>query len=245
MSIDHVIFDKDGTLIDIHFYWVGMIQMRAETLSSKFVAKQQRVQAINDLKSNMGIDLLRNKIKPDGPVGIEPRSKIIENAYFSLKEKYTPSISRNNVSEVFQEVDELSIKYLDKIIKPLPGVKKTLEFLKLNNVLISIATTDLTERATIAMKFLNLDKYFDFIVGGDMVKKTKPSADLANLLVNKSNIPANKSLIIGDSEVDLKMAEAAKIKFLGVATGLTNASLSNKRKNYINDLTFFNNTHLL
>jgi len=245
MSIEHVIFDKDGTLIDIHFYWGGMVQMRAEILSSKFVSKQQRVQAINDLKSNMGIDLLNNKIKQDGPVGIKPRSKIIEIAYLTLKEKYTANISINNVSKVFLDVDKLSINCLDKFIKPLPGVKKTLDLLKYNNVLISIATTDLTERAILAMKFLKLDKYFNFIVGGDMVERTKPFADLTNLLIKKSAIKSNNTLIIGDSEVDLKMAEAAKTKFLGVTTGLNTGILHDKRTRIIDDLTFFNKTHLL
>jgi len=31
-----IIFDKDGTLIDIHFYWTSMIQNRSECLSRRF-----------------------------------------------------------------------------------------------------------------------------------------------------------------------------------------------------------------
>ena len=34
-----VIFDKDGTLIDIHHYWVSIIKIRASLIANKWFKK--------------------------------------------------------------------------------------------------------------------------------------------------------------------------------------------------------------
>jgi len=41
MDTELVIFDKDGTLIDVHYYWGGMVELRAKLLSSWY--QTQRV----------------------------------------------------------------------------------------------------------------------------------------------------------------------------------------------------------
>ena len=219
MDLDLIIFDKDGTLIDVHYYWVGMLHFRSEMLAKKYIKSGDQFTATNELMSNMGINPETGKIKPTGPVGIKPREFIIDIAYQVVK-KYCSTIKIEQVSSVFKEIDVYSQKHLKQLVRPLPGAFELLKILKQKKIKIAIATTDITSRAKLAMDHIEMTHYFDCIAGSDLVEKAKPSPDLVNYLCNKTACEKNKTVVVGDSIVDLKMAESAKVGFIGVKTGL-------------------------
>lgn len=232
-----VIFDKDGTLIDVHYYWCGMIRLRADMLSKKYIEPAQQQKVANELMSEMGIDLTTQKIKPAGPVGIKPREFIINVAYQVVK-KYCSSIAIEQVSSIFKIIDEHSKQHLDGLVKPLIGAEKLLSRLKKNNYKVTIATTDLTSRAKLAMQSIGFLKYFDYIAGADAVENAKPHPDLVHYLCNKTNINKNNAIVIGDSIADFDMAMTAGVEFIGVKTGLHCPEFLQKSKKIVDNLTY-------
>lgn len=219
-NIKMVIFDKDGTLIDVHHYWCSMIEFRAEAFVKSIGEKKNR-ELYTVLVDAMGIDLKSKKMKAEGPVGIKPRGFIMD-VVLDIMKKYEHEYTRERVVDIFEEVDVYSKTQLKKIVKALPAVESVLQELKHAEVKISIATTDLTERAVLAMKALDLEMYFDEIVGADLVLNAKPSADLVVYLLNKHHLDRKDVVVIGDSMADLGMAKSAMCQFIGVKTGLHN-----------------------
>ena len=71
-NIKVVIFDKDGTLIDIHHYWSSMIKIRASLVALKCFNNNGKDRIQNHLIDIMGVNLETYKMKPDGPVGVKP-----------------------------------------------------------------------------------------------------------------------------------------------------------------------------
>lgn len=96
--------------------------------------------------------------------------------------------------------------------------------------------TDLTNRAVLAMKSLNLEKYFIDIVGADLVKNAKPSSDLVDYILNKHGLKKGEVIVVGDSMADLGMANNANCNFLGVKSGLYNDDFVEESQYLINDL---------
>lgn len=235
-NVKMVIFDKDGTLIDIHHYWYSMIEYRTYFFIKSLESENINERALyNDLMENMGIDLNTKKIKTQGPVGIKPRNSIIDIAFNTILE-YTQNYTKEKVIDIFYEVDEYSKSKLHEIVKPLNGVIKLLQNLKRYSTLTCIATTDLTHRAMLAMNVLELEKYFSDIVGADLVKNAKPNSDLVDYIVAKHSLNYDEIIVIGDSMADLNMAKNAKCKFIGVKTGLYTEEFIKESRYLINDL---------
>ncbi len=236
-NIDMVIFDKDGTLIDVHHYWCSMIEFRAKFFVELLKNEDIDLDKLyNDLIDSMGINLLTKKMKPEGPVGIKPRTFIVEVALETIN-KYTKNCTKDDVIDIFAKVDEYSKSKLKEIVKPLPSVEELLGNLKAKDILITIATTDLTNRAILAMKDLGFEEYFIDIAGADLVKNAKPSPDLVDYLINKHNVPLDKIVVVGDSMADLNMAKNAKCQFLGVKTGLCTDEFINDAEYLIEDMS--------
>lgn len=227
-NVHLVIFDKDGTLIDIHHYWCSMIEFRARFFVDSLSHENLDHNALyNDLVDRMGIDLKTKTMKPEGPVGIKPRHIIQQIALETLL-KYTDTYKIEMVADIFEQVDQFSKNELTRIVRPLKGVKEFL--LQLNNagVLCTIATTDLSTRAKLAMQSLNMEHFFCDIAGADLVQKTKPDPDLVNYLLLRHHVSPQNAVVIGDSIVDLEMANRANCRFIGVTTGLYTDDFMNK-----------------
>jgi len=214
-----VVFDKDGTLIDIHHYWGKMIELRAALLADRFSCKDKET-LFGLLIDTMGLDVGSGLLKSSGPVGIRPRVEIVGLLVDALNEKGFMATAAE-VEDVFQEIDRFSTIAAKTFIKKLPGVDVLLSTLKSNGLKLAIATTDLHSRAEMAIDISGMNKYLDGVVGADDVQSSKPSPDMLFALMEEFGVTPKDTVMIGDATVDQVMAISAGVDFIGVKTGLS------------------------
>lgn len=96
------------------------------------------------------------------------------------------------------------------------GIKEILQFLKDENILLSIYTGKGRKAALITLEELDIYKYFDLIVTGDDITLHKPSPEGIELFINKFNLNKDEVLMIGDAPADVKAARSAGVKVASV-----------------------------
>lgn len=217
-GIELVIFDKDGTLMELHHYWADMSALRANIITEKLgLSSDQRLQMLYA----MGVDAQHKKLLSNGPVGIKKREIVMQAAI-----DYLASIghegTRSVCHEVFEEVDRISTTLLDKLVIPIPGASELVDLLKKNGCKIAIATTDRSYRAALAMIAMGFDKNIDLIVGADDVSEPKPNPEMVYYILEKMMVEKSHTLMVGDAITDVEMGiSAGLIGTVGVLTGQT------------------------
>jgi phosphoglycolate phosphatase len=220
-NVKLIIFDKDGTLIDVHHYWVSMIKIRASEIANKWFNGEKRANFETGLVDLMGVDIETNKLKPEGPVGVRSRGYIVSIVKDYIC-KHAQIVSNNDVELLFKDVDMITEKNLLSLLKILPGVKQLLEKIRQFGIKVVITSSDITSRVIIAMDVLGLKSYFSEIIGGDSVKNTKPAPDLAQLALLKIGCHPCNVVVIGDHPVDILMGIGADINTnIGVLNGIS------------------------
>jgi phosphoglycolate phosphatase len=233
-GVELLIFDKDGTLMDLHSYWSEMIRMRAGYLAGKY-AESCREEACRGMMDAMGLEAGGDRIRPGGPVGIRRRDYIIEVTHRALM-KYSDSARIEDVADAFLRVDEMSTGKIGEMAKPLPGVRGLLEGARRRGIKTAVATVDMKGRAELALSAMGIAGLFDFIAGGDMVEHAKPAPDLVELVEGKLGVGSGGCVVVGDSIADLEMAENAGCRFIGVKTGLYDSGFIRRCGNLAEDL---------
>ena len=74
--------------------------------------------------------------------------------------------------------------------------------------------------ADVALRGLGIRDYFEEIIGGDDEKCLKPSACVVDAAVKRFNIDKDRSLIVGDMDVDIMTGKNAGVKTCWVTYGL-------------------------
>ena len=217
-----ILLDKDGTLIDIHHYWSSMIQIRSRTICERWLeGVENRTSIENHLADSMGVELETGRMKPEGPVGVKPRSFIVNVAVNVLRDAGI-AIKHTAMESLFQDVDQATAKDMLPLLRLLPGVTEFLERARECDVDLAVVSTDITERVNKSMEALGIDGYFKTTLGGDAVENPKPAPDLVDVVLQQGHYSKTKVVIIGDHPVDIQMGINAGIeKNIGVLTGLT------------------------
>ena len=125
------------------------------------------------------------------------------------------SASREKLFEIYR------YQYVegDKTPSPLfEGTMPLLHWLKSNEIPIAIATGKARQGLDRVLKDVGLLDFFDFSICADEAS-SKPHPQMVEHLLQRANKPANETLILGDSVHDLKMANNAGVKSVGVTSG--------------------------
>lgn len=217
-GIDTVLFDKDGTIQDLHIYWGEIIQMRSKALIEEL---QLEPFFFEKVCLWMGYNLSTKKLLQKGPVGILSRGEIIDKLVVDF-ENENVEISRLKISNIFDDVHKKFLERMNDYVKILPGIKDLIVNLKEKSVKIAIVTADNIDNAKKCMRLLKLDKYIDQYVGRDHSVLPKASGEHAKIALSLLNSKSKNTVCFGDAPMDLIMTKNSGLKAgIGITYGQT------------------------
>jgi len=163
---------------------------------------------LNLQRANMQKELLdKKKLIPWISLGGED---LISNAL---------DVSKKDCKRYVNEFREiyLNLKTPESLI--FPGVVRFLDILIRNNIIITLCTNKPRKLVQNSLQDTSLKKYFDFFVAGDDLNSKKP--DSQNLLkcMNYYGVSKEKTLFIGDSKIDQKLANKCEVEFWFFSSG--------------------------
>jgi len=99
-----------------------------------------------------------------------------------------------------------------------PGVRETLEYFQAKRkAVVTNKPLDFTVRI---LKGLEIDAYFEIVLGGDSTVERKPHPEPARKVLSTTGVEARLAVMVGDSPADIEMAQQAGIYSVGVTYGL-------------------------
>lgn len=100
-----------------------------------------------------------------------------------------------------------------------PGAKAMLEYFRDNNYKVSLLTTKAQDQAEKILEHFELGSYFSYIMGRRIGLPVKPSPEPLLHICRELNVSTAETLIIGDTELDIKCGKEAGAKTCAVTFG--------------------------
>ena len=194
--IKNIFFDLDGTLIDS----AGDITAAVNTMRHNYNLEPVTKGVVANVIGKGYPNTVRKMLALD--FDTDHIENIIDEAIVIVTKSYKSQESANTI--VYD------------------GVRDTLEHYKQKNIAMAVVTNKTEDAAIDTLKHLNLDKYFDVIVGGDTTINYKPSPEPLLYAMQQLNANADESIMIGDSENDYKCATACGMNTILLNYGYNN-----------------------
>lgn len=215
-NIETVFFDKDGTFIDLHYFWGKMTQMRALEVIKRFNLDENLV---DEICLFLGFNPKTEKMLPDGITALYSRSKIIE-FFKDFLLKYEIKTTVEYLEEIFDYVSEIFYQNMCDYVKPIEPAINLIKELHQKGVKLAVITADSKVSCDMTLRHFCWDNYFDVVMARESTKETKESGASALLALKELNSNPKTTVMIGDTPMDFECAKNAGIeKTILVATG--------------------------
>lgn len=188
-KVKAVIFDMDGVLID---------------------AKDWHYEALNKALATFGMGISRHdhlttydglstgqKLKMLSKIYTLPES--LHSFINEMKQQYTMDITHQSCKPVFHHQYALSK-------------------LKEDGYKLAVASNSIRNTVSVMMEKANLDRYLDFFLSNQDVKKAKPDPEIYSTAIKKLELTPEECIVVEDNENGLKAAYASGANVLKVNT---------------------------
>lgn len=233
-DIDTIIFDKDGTFIDLDFLWGKITELRSLEIIKRYGLDSN---LLKDLCFDLGFNIEKGKMMPDGITALYSRSKIIEIFVEKIK-KYNVFVSKIEIEEIFDYVSEDFYNNLVEYIKPIESAVFFIKKLYSKGVKLGIVTSDSIKSTKLTLKHYDWEYLFNVVVARESLNATKESGELTKLALKELNSKPNKTVMIGDAPMDYFSAKNAEVNMtVLVSTGqIEKTELEKYSSYYVNTL---------
>jgi phosphoglycolate phosphatase len=101
----------------------------------------------------------------------------------------------------------------------IPGAKNILKYLKEKGYGLAVASNRPSEFTRILIKHLKIDRFFDYVLCADQIKRGKPDPEIILRIMKYLSRSKRSTIYIGDMTVDVQAAKAAGVMSIAVLTG--------------------------
>jgi len=188
--IKAVIFDLDGVIVD--------------TAKYHYLAWRK-------LANNLGFDIsIEQNEQLKGVSRVVSLNKILDWGGVNL--------DQNQKNELLLSKNEVYLKYIKTLTTNdiLPGIMQALNYLKKNNILISLGSA--SKNANIILERLEIKDKFNAIIDGNVVTHAKPDPEVFLKAANKLNILPKYCAVIEDAQAGVQAANSAGMISVGIGS---------------------------
>jgi beta-phosphoglucomutase family hydrolase len=139
------------------------------------------------------------------------KSAMVVQSRLSLNEEETKKALSQKMKYFSQIVTE-------KGIQVVPYAIKFLKQLQAEHLKIALATSSRQEKMRLVLQLTNLTPYFEVIITGDLVHKSKPAPDIFLKAAEKLQLKPEDCLVIEDAANGVKAAKNAGMKCVAITT---------------------------
>jgi len=100
-----------------------------------------------------------------------------------------------------------------------PRTRRVLEYLKLKGYRLAVASNRPTRFSWILIRLLGLERYFDFVLCADKLRRGKPHPEILKIIMKRLSFLPRQTLYVGDMVIDAQAGRRAGIKTIIVTTG--------------------------
>jgi phosphoglycolate phosphatase len=210
-----IIFDKDGTLIDFDIMWGGWTVYLAAQLH-----KASGLNVHDALCQAFGYDANTKKVLAHGKLAASPMAQL---RMLTTEVMQSLGLSRETAEKVVDECWCIPDPVL--LAKPLTDLNDLFTKLQNENIKIAIATADDRAATQAMIEAFDMEDYISTMVCADDGIPSKPNPDMVLTICERIKIEPAKTMVIGDTVSDLKMARAAGAGLcVGVLSGVSKAT---------------------
>jgi phosphoglycolate phosphatase len=188
-QVDLIIFDLDGTLID---------------------SKLDLACAVNAARARAGMGPIENETV---------YSYVGEGAPVLIRRALGPGASDAQVQD---SLDFFLSYYTEHLIDHTvlyPGVRETLTRLTSAGVKLAVLTNKPVRMSRLIVEALGVDGHFERVYGGNSFEQKKPHPVGVETLMTECNAGRDRTMMVGDSAVDIRTARNARVQCCGVTYG--------------------------
>jgi phosphoglycolate phosphatase len=195
--MDLLIFDLDGTLID---------------------SRLDLAHAVNATRQFMSMGPLENE---------QVYSYVGNGAPLLIRRALGPQATEDEISKA---LDFFMVHYRAHVLDCTtlyPGVKESLDRLRAAGKHMAVLTNKPDDMSRTIVDGLGVGDHFFRVYGGSSLPQRKPDPIGVDKLIEESGIARDRTMIVGDSSVDVRTARNAGVKCCGVTYGFQPESLAN------------------
>ncbi len=229
-NIDTVLFDKDGTFIDLHYFWGKMTELRVLEIIKRYNLDSSK---FNDLCLKLGYNVQDGKMLSDGITALYSRPIIIQIFCKDLH-NFGLKITEKELEVLFDYVNTIFYKDMIKYTKPIDSAISFIQNLRKAKIKTGIVTSDSKESSLLTLKHFGWEDLFDVVIGRESTKETKESGVPVRLALSSLSSNPNNTVMIGDAPMDYIAASNAGVnRTILVATGQVCANDLLKTSEYV------------
>ncbi len=204
MPIRAILFDKDGTLVDIQL-----------TLGPATCDVLRRLGGSEAMFARLaevtGLDPVAQRLLPGCPVTSEAT-----DVYGRI---WAQTLGLTYTDEFGREIDRLFLETTLEHLHPIGDPYAVLSGLKERGYRLGIMTNDAEANTRVQLRRLRIGELVEFIAGYDSGFGQKPDAGPVLAFASVAGVAAGEIAVIGDSPHDLIAARAAGAVAIGVLSG--------------------------